>query len=45
MNIMTREIVLKSNNSYSCFLSSLKEAKSLGLEIGKRIGLTSDLPF
>ncbi|AYE36536.1 phosphomevalonate kinase [Borrelia turcica IST7] len=45
MNIMMREIVLKSNNSYSCFLSSLKEAKNLGLEIGKRIGISADLPL
>ncbi|QMU99437.1 phosphomevalonate kinase [Borrelia sp. A-FGy1] len=45
MNIMMRKIVFKSSNSYSCFLSSLKEAKDLGIEIGEKIGIPADLPL
>ncbi|WKC58225.1 phosphomevalonate kinase [Borrelia sp. P9F1] len=45
MNIVMREIVLRSSNSYFCFLSSLGEAKNVGLEIGKRIGISADLPL
>ncbi|UER67835.1 phosphomevalonate kinase [Borrelia sp. BU AG58] len=45
MNNVMREIVPSSSNSYSCFLSSLEKAKKIGLEIGKRIGVSADLPL
>ncbi|UGQ17462.1 phosphomevalonate kinase [Borrelia sp. RT1S] len=45
MNILMRKIVLRSSNSYSCFLSGLREAKNVGLEIGEKIGISADLPL
>ncbi|BCR22097.1 phosphomevalonate kinase [Borrelia sp. HM] len=45
VNIKMEQIVLNASNSFDCLLVSLKLAKEIGLEIGKRIGVSADLPL
>ena len=45
VNIKMEQIVFNASNSSDCLLSSLKLAKEIGLEIGKRIGVSADLPL
>ncbi|WP_024653361.1 GHMP family kinase ATP-binding protein [Borrelia persica] len=45
VNIVMKNIVLNVSNSANCFLSSLKLARNIGLEIGNRIGISAELPL
>ncbi|AWG43038.1 phosphomevalonate kinase [Candidatus Borreliella tachyglossi] len=45
INSSMRDVILSASNSSVYFLSSLREAKRVGLEIGKRIGISADLPL
>lgn len=44
-NIVMAEIILNASNFSGCLLPSLKLAKDIGLEIGRRIGISADLPL
>ncbi|QFP41686.1 phosphomevalonate kinase [Borrelia miyamotoi] len=44
-NIIMEKIVLNASRSSAYLFSSLKSAKDIGLEIGKRIGISADLPL
>ncbi|ACH94913.1 phosphomevalonate kinase [Borrelia recurrentis] len=45
VNIVMENIILNVSNSANCLLSSLKLARNIGLEIGKRIGISAELPL
>ncbi|AHH08656.1 phosphomevalonate kinase [Borrelia anserina] len=45
VNIVMKKMILNASNSPSCLLSGLRLAKDIGLEIGKRIGISADLPL
>lgn len=45
LNIVMEEIILNASNFSGCLLPSLKLAKDIGLEIGRRIGISADLPL